>query len=239
MDFKEADMYQPLKSHFLGLGFDVRGEVKGLDIALVKDEQIWAVEMKKGFTMTLIYQALDRQKAVNAVFVAIPRHVFMRQRGHILHILEKLSLGLVAVAMDSPAKLVDVHLMPNITSGRNTKASKALLAEFAGRNFDDNVGGSTKTKLLTAYREKALKVACALEVVGQGQAPALRRDFGCPDNTYSILNMNSYFWFKKVAKGVYELSDVGKKALDDPMFARVVEFYRRNDYANNTIGEDL
>ena len=226
MEFKEADMYQPLKSHFLGLGFDVKGEVKGIDVVLVKGEQIWAVEMKKTFSMTLVYQALERQKDVNAVFVAIPRKVFMGQRGHILHILEKLSLGLVTVAMDSPAKLVDVHLMPNIISGRNTKASRALIAEFTGRNFDDNVGGSSKTKLLTAYREKALKVALALEVAGSAQAPNLIRDFGCPDNTNSILNTNSYFWFRKVGRGVYELSEEGKKALDDPQFARVLAALR-------------
>ncbi|MCL2854776.1 MAG: DUF2161 family putative PD-(D/E)XK-type phosphodiesterase [Defluviitaleaceae bacterium] len=225
-NFKELDMYPPIKAHFEELGFAVKGEVKGLDAALMRDGQMWAVEMKKGFNTTLLYQALNRQKAVNAVFVAIPRHVFMRRRGHILHILEKLSLGLVTVAMDSPAQLVDIHLMPNITSRRNSKASKALLAEFAGRNFDDNVGGSAKTKLLTVYREKALQVACALDALGWGQAPTLR-GLGCPDNTYSILRMNTYGWFEKVGKATYALSDAGKAALDDPMFARVVAFYRK------------
>ncbi|MCL2235145.1 MAG: DUF2161 family putative PD-(D/E)XK-type phosphodiesterase [Defluviitaleaceae bacterium] len=225
MDFKETDMYQPLKAHFQGLGFDVKGEVKGLDIALVRDGQIWGVEMKKGFTVTLLYQALSRQKATNAVFVAIPRHVFMGRRGHILHILESLSLGLVTVAMDSPALLVDVHLMPNV-KGRNTKASKSLLAEFAGRNFDDNVGGSSGRKLLTASKERSLQIACALEKLGQAAPSVLVSDFGCNAHAGQILYQNAYGWFVRVSKGVYALSEEGKAALDDPMFARIVEFYR-------------
>jgi hypothetical protein len=85
-DFKEADMYAPLKAFFVNLGYEVKGEVRGLDIALVKDEKLIAVEMKKSFNMSLIYQALRRQKTASGVFAAIPRHVFLKRRGDILHI---------------------------------------------------------------------------------------------------------------------------------------------------------
>ncbi|MCL2350234.1 MAG: DUF2161 domain-containing phosphodiesterase [Defluviitaleaceae bacterium] len=223
--FKESDMYAPLKAYFEGLGYEVKGEVKGLDMALAKDGELSGIEMKKSFNMTLIYQALKRQGAVAAVFVAVPRLVFARKRGHILHILEKLGLGLVTVAMDSPAQLVDVVLLPNMVQGRNTKASRALIAEFNGRNFNDNVGGSAGVKLMTAHREKSLQIACALEKLGQSSPAVLVRDFGCPANTRSILYSNSYGWFENVSKGVYALSPQGEQALQDPAFARVVGFY--------------
>ncbi|MCL2353978.1 MAG: hypothetical protein FWC69_05045, partial [Defluviitaleaceae bacterium] len=49
--FKEADMYLPLKGFFEGLGYEVKGEVKGLDMALVKGDTIYGVKLKKAFNM--------------------------------------------------------------------------------------------------------------------------------------------------------------------------------------------
>jgi len=226
MDFKEADMYAPLKAHFTGLGYEVKAEVKGIDVVIVKDERTTAIEMKKSFNMSLIFQALDAQKAAGGAFVAIPRSAFVRNRGQILHILEKLGLGLLTVAMDSPLRLVEVHLAPNMTAGRNTKASRALIAEFNGRNFDDNIGGTKGEKLMTAHKERCLQIACALEKAGTSSPAALVRDYACYEKTGQILRINHYGWFEKVSKGVYALSWQGHEALESPMFARVVEFYR-------------
>jgi hypothetical protein len=231
MNFIESDMYLPIKAHFEKLGFEVKGEVKGLDVALLKDGEIWAVEMKKGFNITLIYQALKRQQAANAVFVAIPRKAFMARRGPILHICEKLNLGLISVAMDSPMHLVEVHLVPNLPKGRNTKASRAVIAEFSGRNFDDNIGGvkgSKGAKLMTAYKERCIQIAAALKALGAAAPAALVRDHNCPQQAGQILRNNTYGWFKKIEKGIYGLSDEGAKALNNPSFAAIVEFYSKD-----------
>jgi len=226
MDFKEADMFLPLKAFFEEQGFVVKGEVKGFDVVLERDGEFFGIEMKKAFNMTLLHQALRRQGSVSAVFVALPRAVFEKKRGNILHILERLDLGLMTVAMDSPSFLVECHILPNMPKSRNTKATRALIAEFNGRNFDENIGGGNKTKLMTAYRERALQIAVALDICGQASAPQLVRDFACPEKTYSILQMNTYGWFEKVAKGVFALSEEGKVALKDPAYTKVVEFYK-------------
>lgn len=226
MDFKEADMFAPLKGFFEEQGFAVKGEIKGLDMALERDGALWGVEMKKSFNMTLIYQTLKRQRSVSAMFVAIPREAFMRNRGDVLHILEKLSIGLVTVAMDSPMRIVECHLLPNMPKTRNTKQAKAMIAEFNGRNFDAGIGGTNNTKLMTAYRERALHIAVALDICGQSSAAKLVRNFACYEKTLNILRINTYGWFDKVEKGIYTLSSDGKTALNDPNYSKIVDFYR-------------
>ncbi|MDR2168399.1 MAG: DUF2161 family putative PD-(D/E)XK-type phosphodiesterase [Clostridiales bacterium] len=226
MDFKESDMYAPIKAFFEGLGYEVKGEVRGMDAALLKDGILSAVEMKKSFNMSLIYQALRRQGAASAVFVAIPRAVFMRKRGPILHICERLNLGLITVAMDSPMRLVEAHILPNMPKGRNTKASRAVLAEFNGRNFGDNIGGTGGVKLITAHKERSLQIACALERAQNAAPAALVRDFVCHESAGQILRINTYGWFEKVDRGIYALSEAGRDALKNPAFAHIVDFYK-------------
>lgn len=47
-----------------------------------------------------------------------------------------------------------------------------LLYEFRERSGDYNTGGSTRVKLVTAYREKALRVALALQALEAEAAQA-------------------------------------------------------------------
>ena len=226
-NFKEEDLYGPVKDFFEKQGYVVRGEVLDCDIALVKGDALAIVELKKSFNMSLLYQAIDRQKMTGAVYIAIPRKVFMARRGHILHILEKMSIGLITVAMDSDMRHVEAHLLPDMAHGRNNKRTKALLAEFNGRVFDGNLGGSTQRKLLTAHRERALHIACALEKIGQAKPMQLVKTYSCHKNTLHMLSRNLYGWFTKIDKGVYGLSEIGVGALADPQYTEVAEYYRK------------
>jgi len=226
-DFKEEDMYAPVKGFFEKQGYVVRGEVKRCDMALVKGDEIAIVELKRSFNISLLYQALDRQKMANMVFIAIPRKAFMAKRSHILHILERMGIGLLTVAMDSGMRLVEAHLLPNMKQPRNNKRTKALLAEFNGRTFDGNMGGSTGQKLLTAHRERNLHIACALEKAGAVKPSVLVKTYNCIDYAQRLLAVNVYGWYEKVERGVYGLSENGMMALDDPQYAEVVAYYRR------------
>jgi len=226
-DFKEEDMYAPIKKFFEGRGYVVKGEVARCDMVIVKDDETAIVELKKAFNMTLLYQALDRQKISNAVYIAIPLKAFMARRGHILHVLEKLGIGLVTVAMSSDLLTVEAHLLPNMAHSRLNKRTKALLAEFNARTFDGNLGGATRRKLLTAHRERALHIACVLEKIDEGSVALLLKDYQCHKNTAHMLPKNLYGWFAKVKTGVYALSDEGRAALDDPQFAEIVAHYRK------------
>ena len=61
---RESDLYAPVRDYLEGLGYEVRGEVRGCDIAAVRDGELIVVELKTGFTLELIYQALDRQQSL-------------------------------------------------------------------------------------------------------------------------------------------------------------------------------
>ena len=226
-NFREEELYAPVKGFFEKQGYVVRGEVKRCDIALVKGEELAVVELKKSFNISLLYQAIDRQKMANSVYIAIPRKAFMARRGHILHILEKMGIGLLTVAMDSDMRLVEALLLPNIAHGRNNKRTKALLAEFNGRTFDGNLGGGTRQKLLTAHRERALHIACVLEKIEQSGPAELINTYRCHKNAAHMLPRNLYDWFIKIDKGTYILSEGGKAALADPQYAEVVAYYRK------------
>ena len=72
-DFKETDLYEPIRAFLEEEGYQVQAEVKDCDIAAVKDGQLVIVELKKSFNLKLVYQGLERQSLTEQVFVAIPR----------------------------------------------------------------------------------------------------------------------------------------------------------------------
>ena len=72
-DFKETDLYEPIRAFLEEEGYQVQAEVKHCDIAAVKDGQLVIVELKKAFSLKLVYQGLERQSLTDQVFVAIPR----------------------------------------------------------------------------------------------------------------------------------------------------------------------
>ena len=236
MILKEADLYLPIKRYFEGIGYAVNGEVKGCDVVLTKGDETAIVELKKTFNISLVYQLIDRQKAANAVYAAIPRQAFAKKRRQILHIMEKLNCGLITVAMDSPVKTVAVHLVPAPAKARNSARSRALAAEVVGRNFDGNIGGTSGQKLLTAHRERAIYAACALSEVGSAKPMDLVKKFGCDKYIGQMLRRDYYGWFERLDKGLYALSAAGADALKDAQFAEVVAYYQ--NLARERAGED-
>ena len=57
----ETDLYGPIKAYLNGLGYDVKSEVKHADIVALKaDAPPLIVEMKTGFSLTLLHQAAVR-----------------------------------------------------------------------------------------------------------------------------------------------------------------------------------
>jgi len=103
---------------------------------------------------------------------------------------------------------------------RARKAAQRLRREFDARSGDYNIGGSTRRKLVTAYRERSLKCALALACHGPS-APRQVRDWtGCA-NAGTLLRNNVYGWFARVDRGVYRLTPAGAQALRE--YREVVE----------------
>lgn len=228
-EFKETDLYAPVRAFLEEEGYQVQAEVRDCDIAAVKDGQMVVVELKKAFNLKLVYQAIERQSLTEEVFVAIPRpQKGAREKAwkDMLRLLKRLELGLLTVALDSPLQTVDVVLEPADSMIRkNKKKKERLTAELEGRQMDANVGGMTRRKIITAYREKSIRLACLLEQKGQISTAFLRENG--MEELVGLLSRNYDRWFVRVEKGVYALSETGKAALEAEDYARVVAFYRK------------
>ena len=231
-DFKETDLYEPIRAFLEEEGYQVQAEVKNCDIAAVKDGQLVIVELKKAFNLKLVYQGLERQSLTEQVFVAIPRpKKGQREKAwkDMLKLLKRLELGLLTVALDSPLQTVDVVLEPSDSlAWKNRKKREKVQAELEQRQVDANVGGMTRRKIMTAFREKSIRLACLLEKEEQVSTASLR-ERGMEDYI-GILSRNYDKWFRRVEKGVYALSEKGKEALGNEDYAKVVSFYRSETF---------
>jgi hypothetical protein len=68
--------------------------------------------------------------------------------------------------------------------------------------------------LFTAYRKEALRIARCLKEHGP-LSPRELRTLGCASTSGSILLKNYYGWFQRIERGVYQLSEKGRKALEE------------------------
>jgi hypothetical protein len=116
---------------------------------------------------------------------------------------------------------VAFHPLPPERRSRSD-VKRAVLAELHGRSVDLNQGGSTRHKIVTAYRENAVQIACYLMARGP-TSPATLRQMGTGDKTLSILRSNFYAWFERVARGIYALTAKGCDELRE--YPALVERY--------------
>jgi hypothetical protein len=125
-------------------------------------------------------------------------------------LLRRLELGLIFVS-----RRIEVVLHPQPYQRRKHHAKRrALLQEFNARTGDYNLGGSTRKKLVTAYRENAIQIAMLLSRLGP-QSPKQLRTLGTTPKTQAILYDNVYGWFDRVGRGQYGLNTKGLKELND------------------------
>lgn len=236
----ETELYAPLKSFFEKQGYDIKGEVRTCDLVGIReDEELpLIVEMKKSFNLALLLQGVERLRLSPNVYLAVERvrdkKGAVNQRwGELSGLCRRLGLGLITVVFyKTKAPLVEVlaepgEAPPQVRSGARRR--ERLLYEFKERSGDYNIGGSTRVKLVTAYREKALRVALALQAAeaeatlaaaasSRAEAPLgvtpaeLRKRSGVP-GAASFLQKNYYGWFFRTGRGRYTLTAAGTEAL--------------------------
>ena len=219
-------MYEPIRQLLIGFGFIVRGEVKNCDIAAIRGEDLWIVEMKLSANLTLLYQAIERKAITEHVFIAIPRPKNSRNKNFtsLKKIIAKLELGLILVSLDSPVPLAEITIHPSASKKTNPKKSEIIRREILGRS-SDSAGGTVKTGISTAYREKCIKIACLLEAKGELNSRELLK-LGCEKDTSAVLRNNHYGWFAKTGSGKYALSEIGSGYLHTNANSPLVVFYR-------------
>ena len=204
----------------------MRGEVKGCDIAAVKDDALWLIEMKLTANLKLIFQAMERQGATDWVFVAIPRPRKARDKHftQFAKLLKKIGIGLITVALDSPARLAQIIHFPTGKDTKNNKKAARVKQEIAGRTVDTQ--GGTQEKVNTAYRERCVRIATILEAHAPLNGPALVRIYGCEGDASHILRANVYGWYEKVSRGTYSLSEAGRAYLQENAAQNLIVYYR-------------
>lgn len=213
----ESDLYQPIKNLFEELGYNVKAEVNSTDVTAIKDEEIIIVEIKKSINLKLLYQATTRQKLTDHVFVAIPKpnYKILRSKGfkEKEHILRRLQLGLIFVDKIAEVKLLPKPFDMKISRGKNKKKRQSLINEFNRRHTSFNVGGVSKTKIITAYREEVIKIA--YYIIDSPKSVKELKELTNNPKTGNMLIKNYYGWFNRIDRGIYELSPLGKKELND------------------------
>jgi len=220
----ESDLYGPVCGYLESLGYEVKGEVKDCDVAAVRDGELIVVELKRGFTLELLYQAMDRQRIADGVYVAVPlpKRGYMSPRIRDMQSLcRRLELGLIFVGFTSAGTpQLDVAVHPGAASAprRDKKRRLAVIREHELRTGSANTGGVSRKKILTAYKEQALLVARLLREGGPLTAEEVRRRGG-PENTAAILGRNVLRWFEREAapggrKYLYRVGPKGLEALE-------------------------
>ncbi|MDD9923315.1 MAG: DUF2161 family putative PD-(D/E)XK-type phosphodiesterase [Boseongicola sp.] len=213
---QETELYPPIKSFLEGQGYEVKSEIGPVDVmALRGDDPPIIVELKTGFSLSLVHQAVARLKVTDAVYIAVPRKTgaaFWSSLKNMKMLCRRLGIGLITVRMKD--ELVEIHCDPAPYQPRKqAKRRDALLREFAKRNGDPNEGGSTRAGLVTAYRQDAIKCAEVLSEHGasKGAFVACTADV---KHATRLMADNHYGWFERVERGVYGLTATGLQAIE-------------------------
>ncbi|MEM9972254.1 MAG: DUF2161 domain-containing phosphodiesterase [Pseudomonadota bacterium] len=212
---RETELYAPIKAFLEGQGWEVKAEVGPADVVACRaGDPPLIVELKTGFSLSLVHQAVARQAVTDTVYIAAPRKTGRANYAALRSmktLCRRLGLGLLTVRLKDGH--VEVHCDPAPYRPRQSKARRdRLLREFAKRNGDPNVGGATRQGLVTAYRQDAIRCATFLAGSGASRGAAVARATGVTAATRMMAD-NHYGWFTRVDRGVYDLTDTGRAAL--------------------------
>ncbi len=210
----ESELYAPVKKFLEGLGFTCKGEIGGCDLLGLEGEDPPVVvigELKLAFNLELVLQAVDRAGAGDEIWLAAK--LSARGRGResdprFRNLCRRLGFGMLGVGAHGEVEVIVSPTAP--APRRDPKRRSRLVEEHRRRQGDPVAGGGSRKPVMTAYRQRALACAAALSD-GPERTRALRASV--PDAT-KILYDNVYGWFARASRGVYELTDAGRAALD-------------------------
>lgn len=213
-NISETDLAEPVKKFFHKEGYIVRSEVKNCDITATKDDKIIVIELKTRLSVDLLIQGVERQRVSDLVYVAVPKpKKTLQQYRKLQALMKRLELGLIFVNFQKGKKRIEIVVEPGqYPFHRNNRKRKLIEKEIKLRSDDYNEGGSSKKKIVTAYREHALHIACVLDKFGE-MSPREVKKYGTVEKTGSILYTNFYGWYKRKSRGIYSISKTGKEAI--------------------------
>lgn len=207
----ETDLYAPVKAWLEALGYEVKAEIGPVDVMAVRDgADPVVVELKAGFSLTLLQQAVARQSVTDTVYVAVPRWAgksgWRAFKGNI-GLCKRLGLGVLSVRLEDGK--VQVHADPSEFRPRKSKTRRdRLLSEFARREGDPNTGG-VRGQVMTAYKQDCARIAALLAATGPCKGAEIAKATGVTKAT-RIMYVNHLGWFVRVDTGLYDLTEKGR-----------------------------
>lgn len=208
---EEKALFSPIKYLLEDKGFLVKGEINDIDILALKDDLMLAVELKTKITLKLIYQAIERFKVCEKVYLGVPFEAIKSHQKNMKSfnlLLRRLNLGLIVVKNGVAEVYLDALDYDVVKSKeRNKRKKMKALNEFKLRE-DTRVLGGSKGIRMTFYREQVIKIAQTLQKLSIASPKTLKIETQI-ENTYSIIQKNYYGWFERVERGKYQLSKLG------------------------------
>ncbi|WP_395773623.1 DUF2161 domain-containing phosphodiesterase [Agrobacterium pusense] len=209
----ETSLYLPVKDFLEEAGYTVKGEVGGCDLVGLSDNDppvVVICELKLSFNLELILQAVDRAAIADEVWIAA--RVSARGKGReadrrYRDLCRRLGIGMLGISDTGNVSIIVGAVSPMPRT--NPKRRSRLMREHQRRRGDPTAGGSTRTPIMTAYRQQALGCAVAL-ASGPMRVREVRSNV--PD-AGKILLSNVYGWFERLDRGVYGLTEAGHEAL--------------------------
>ena len=235
MDYKETDLHEPVKKWLESQGCVIRSEVKSIDMVGLLGELLISVEMKLKLNLEVINQAVERQSVSDLVYIAVLhdyKAVETKRFKMTMLTLKRLRIGLLLVNFRAAEPVVYELIKPESYDFERSvrmkaKRRNAIISEFNKRTGDFNKAGTTRTKIMTAYKEQCIRVAFYMNQYGLSRANEFKT-FGLETRKVtSIFNSNFNGWFYKVDKGIYQLTDTGRAALCE--YADVIAFLTSNE----------
>jgi hypothetical protein len=209
----ETSLYKPVKTFLEAAGYEVKGEIGGCDLVGLSSSHppvVVVCELKLSFNLELILQAVDRAAVSDEVWIAARTSAKGRGREadkRYRDLCRRLGIGMLAVSDAGEVSIIvsSVSPMPRTNPKRRTR----LVREHQRRRGDPTLGGSTRTPIMTAYRQQAMICADALFA-----GPLRPRDIKprAPD-AGKILLSNVYGWFERVSPGIYQLTELGRSTV--------------------------
>jgi hypothetical protein len=214
---KESDLYPPLKLYLESQNYEIKGEVGNCDVVAIRNaESPLIVELKLSLNLTVVLQAVDRLTVTSIVYIGVPKQcsALKRKYKQLFKLFKMLGIGLITIDPLRKTGGVKVLLDPGEYKPRISKHRQArLLGEFEKRVGDPNLGGSdSRDGIMTAYRQRAMKVASFLNVQGPTKASDVARQTEDAD-ARDILYRDVYGWFDKISRGIYGLSPRGEREI--------------------------
>jgi hypothetical protein len=204
---RETSLYLPVKRFLESHGFAVKGEICGCDVVALRAGEppiVVVGELKLAFNLDLVLQGVQRTAACDEVWLAVRLGRRSRERDpRVLKLCRFLGFGLLGV---SASGRVEVLVQPGPWRPRRDPRRRVrLVGEHRRRAGDPALGGSSRTPIMTAYRQQALACAASL---AKGPRRTSEVKTIVPDAPRILLH-NVYGWFCRVERGVYALTSSG------------------------------